>query len=224
MERVKVIQKAINAINAKTYLEIGVMSGRCFYRIRCPHKIAVDPEFRISFTNKVRGLLDFSNKVFLEVTSDALFSTHTSHFSKGVDVAFVDGLHIHEQSYRDVRNCLLHLNEGGYIVIHDCLPPNAAAAHPNLEEARQLSGYTEQWCGTVYKTALSLQNNHDDIRVTVLDCDYGLGVIKVGDPHQVQRVLSAEEIEALTFEEFQEQKHELLNIQSYEYINTVVSE
>jgi predicted O-methyltransferase YrrM len=45
-----------------------------------------------------------------------LFAKNTKKF----DIVFVDGLHIEEQSTKDIHNALKVLNENGTIVVHDC--------------------------------------------------------------------------------------------------------
>ena len=137
MDKVSVIQKLISVKKARVYLEIGVASGDCFLKVAAPTKIAVDPEFTIPFRRKLRHhakrlRLAFNsrsrmNEYYYKMRSDDFFAkTHSSLLKEGVDVAFVDGLHTHEQSLRDVKNCLKFLNPGGFIVVHDCNPSSRA--------------------------------------------------------------------------------------------------
>lgn len=52
------------------------------------------------------------------MTSDEFFK---NYIKQKYDIVFVDGLHLHEQVYRDIINSLNNLNENGVIVVHDCI-------------------------------------------------------------------------------------------------------
>ncbi len=54
MSRGTVLQKIINKKKGVTYLEIGVLAGDTFLRIKASHKLGVDPNFEISPTKKLR--------------------------------------------------------------------------------------------------------------------------------------------------------------------------
>ena len=62
------------------------------------------------------------------MTSDEFFAKASLPFR--FDVVFIDGLHTYEQSRKDAENALGVIVEGGVIIMHDCNPPNAAAAQP----------------------------------------------------------------------------------------------
>ncbi len=53
MKRSDLIQKIVGAVNARTYLEIGISGGKNFFRIKAKYKFAVDP-----LTDKDSPLLD----------------------------------------------------------------------------------------------------------------------------------------------------------------------
>jgi hypothetical protein len=103
-----------------------------------------------------------------------------------LDVVFVDGLHTYQQALKDVNNSLINLNEKGVIIIHDCNPPHEAAAYPadSYDHAASLSlpGWTGEWCGDVWKTICYLRSHRNDLKIFVLDCDYGLGIVMRGEP------------------------------------------
>ena len=83
-------------------------------------------------------------------------------------------------------------------------PLNEAAAHPaqSLAEAASLDlpGWTDQWCGDVWKTICHLRSTRTDLRVFVLDSDYGLGIITRG---QLEDCLnfSSEHIEGMSYDD-----------------------
>src|SRR3989338_4371551 len=118
-----VLQRAINRIRAQTYLEIGVASGTCFFRIRARKKIGVDPHPSADFKSALRfpflrnslgrqalDMLRPSVVEFYEMTSEEFFSKHAEGKSLTLDVAFIDGEHTYRQSLRDAEHCLACLN------------------------------------------------------------------------------------------------------------------
>ena len=54
------------------------------------------------------------------MTSDDFFIKNEEKF----DFIFIDGLHHYKQVKKDINNSLNILNEGGTILMHDCLPRN----------------------------------------------------------------------------------------------------
>jgi len=223
MNTTDVIQRLIDKTRARTYLEIGVHQGVSFMPIRIRHKIAVDPKFAITRKSRLKWLImNFANVTaeFHEVTSDAYFARKKS--SERFDVVFVDGLHTYEQSLRDVTNSLNNLNKSGVVVIHDCIPPHRAAAHPSQLSQKQaaelnIPGWTPEWCGDVWKTICYLRSQRNDLRVFVLDCDYGLGIVTRGKPDN-RLNLSEEELNKMTVEDLLRDKTNLLNLKGESYL------
>ncbi len=86
------------------------------------------------------------------MTSDEFFANPPEILiEKGIDLAFIDGLHTYEQSLRDVENCLKYLNPDGIIVMHDCLPSSEAEALPSLEKAMKHPEFKGAWTGKYIK-------------------------------------------------------------------------
>ena len=226
MDKVSVIQALIDAKKSRFYLEIGVASGDCFLKINARNKIAVDPAFTIPFKKKLKRHVKRLKSVlkkdlrvseyFYRMPSDEFFESQSSKLLKnGVDVAFVDGLHTHKQSLRDVENCLRFLRDDGIIVVHDCNPVSSAAAYPAIsyEEAREANpeGWTGEWSGDVWKTIPYLRATRDDLSIFVFDCDCGLGIIrKKGSPHSLD--CDAKKIQAMHYGELAKKREHLLNL------------
>ena len=202
--RLDVVQAFLDRHLRPTYLEIGVRTGTLFVRLRARRKLAVDPTPRIGFWKRLRWWFrnpsNRRSRVY-RMTSDEFFARDPGGLrSVGLEVAFIDGLHTYAQSLRDVENCLALLNPGGAVLMHDCSPPSRAAATPALSpgEARRKAGeaWDGRWCGDVYKTILHLRSQRPDLRVGVLDCDRGIGVIRPGeagetleiDPERIARL------------------------------------
>ena len=148
MNRIDIINSLISRYGYTSYLEIGTATRACFDAIVCPVKKCVDP---------ATGTTQYD----FNMTSDDFFAQNTQQF----DLIFIDGLHTAEQVTRDVQNSLLWLNDGGRIVMHDCNPPTA-----------QYERYDA--CGTVWKAVYNLRCTRADLAITVVDTEFGVGVIE----------------------------------------------
>lgn len=229
MNRLTVIQEIINRKKANTYLEIGVETGYTFLRVKAKKKIAVDPKFRLSKGNKIKFLFrDISNifNEYYEMTSDIFFETKSNELRKyGLNVTFIDGLHTYAQSLKDVQNCLKLLKEDGVIIMHDCNPPSEAAAHPlnsyNHAKTLTLPGYSDEWCGDVWKTIAYLRSTQANLSVFVLDCDYGLGIITRGSPESMLEY-SEEEIDNFSYSDLEKNRAEILNLKDTDYFKKFI--
>jgi methylenetetrahydrofolate dehydrogenase (NADP+)/methenyltetrahydrofolate cyclohydrolase len=172
--------------NFNHYLEIGVFDGQCIRRINCENKNGVDPN----------SLSDYVN---YEMTSDEFFENHCN---KNYDIIFIDGLHHSEQVDRDIENSLKYLNEGGFILLHDCNPPNY--------ESQIVPQQTGLWTGDVWKSIVKIRKR-PDLDVSVVDTDFGVGVVQKGS--QIPLNFEPNDIE---WKFFDINRKELLNIISVE--------
>lgn len=225
MNRIQYLQKLVDENNFKSYLEIGTFQGESFLPIKCETKIAVDPDFQISKKNKLRWIwknpVNLRNRYF-QMTSDQFFASNHELLSLGVDLIFIDGLHNFKASLNDCLNALNYLNQSGLIIIHDCLPPNAAAATPakSIEDANKMEipGWKWEWCGDVWKTILYLRKGFpEQLDVCTLDFDYGLGVVRILDSNlnlEINEKLY-NEIADLKYEDLKENVLEYLNLKKY---------
>jgi hypothetical protein len=138
----------------KSYLEIGVQdyNSNCG-KVIAEHKVAVDPF--------PRGKCDFvgtSDSYFNYISDDVKF-----------DLIFIDGLHHSDQVVKDIDNSLNHLNEGGTIVVHDCLPENFS---------NQVKiDHGGEWTGDVWKVGLELMETNN-VDFFVVKADHGIGVVQ----------------------------------------------
>lgn len=183
MQRYEIINSLIKKHGYKKYLEIGTQFGNCFREIDIDYKVCVDPEKKYEHLTHV-------------MTSDDFFKMNNETF----DIVFVDGLHLEEQSTLDILNSLKVLNEGGVIVVHDCLP--------HCEEFIKVC-----WNGTVYRSIIDLRYNNSDLSVSVVDTDCGCGVIKPGSQKLYDNVPISV---AKTYWYYADNKKELMNIISIE--------
>jgi len=219
MKRKKVIQAVIDKKIAKKYLEIGVATGNNFLQIKAPVKLAVDPCFRIPLKEKIKWLLanpsNLSARYFC-MTSDEYFASHAP--KDGLDVVYVDGLHTWRQALADIEHAILHLNEGGVIIAHDCNPSDEAMAWPaesyDAAAAASPPGWKGLWCGDVWKAVCYLRSHREDLNVFVLDCDFGLGVITKG---RAESMLPPLKIEEMSYNDLAADRQNILNLKSEGY-------
>jgi len=205
------------------YLEIGVHTGNNLRRIRADTRFAVDPFIRsrrlryLSRLSPARvrvglrhGLLPFS------LTSDDFFARYRRLLEHvPIDVAFVDGLHTADQAHRDIVNALEHLEPGGTVVVHDCNPQSAPAAEPTRGSDQGV------WNGDVFKAIIRLRAERSDLRVTVLDTDHGLGIVRFGVPDS--RVeLGWEHIRTMSYEDFAADREHLLDLRPAEAVSELL--
>jgi hypothetical protein len=112
------------------------------------------------------------------MTSDDFFARADlkAEFSgASIDLAFIDGLHLFEQSLRDFINVERHCGPRSVVLVHDCLPLDPISA------ARERAAAF--WTGDVWKTVAILKRWRPDLEIrTVATWPSGLAVITRLDP------------------------------------------
>jgi len=234
VNRIKAVQRALHGRVKPAYLEIGVSRGAAFRRIGADEKVAVDPAFKLS--PRSRRLADEKAHAthYFETTSDAFFANETALLEyRGVDVALIDGNHTYEQVVLDVENTLRYLRDDGVIFLHDCNPARASIACPATSFADFLSQnrwrnllartvYLPPWSGDVWKAVVHLRSTRNDLRIAVLDCDFGVGVVRKGPPES-QLSYSAQEIKALSYRDLAADRKHLLNLKSPAHLGDLLA-
>lgn len=227
MNRVKVVQQALAGRINPVYLEIGVWRGFAFRRISADEKIAVDPTFKVSAFSRKRAEAKARATHYFETTSEGFFASQTALLEqRGIDVALIDGLHSYEQVVRDIEHTVRYLRDDGVIVLHDCNPANASIGYParsyddfrakNRMRTALLLGLPP-WSGDVWKAIVHLRSARHDLRIAVLNCDRGVGVVRKGRPDS-QLSYSAEQIESLNYEDLAADRGRLLNLKPPTYV------
>ena len=188
MTRTQIINELIKKYDYKSFLEIGVDTGFNRRFVNCKEYVGVDPNAATPATH--------------HMTSDEYFFTNTRKF----DIIFVDGLHEAEQVYRDIKNALKHLNEGGTIVCHDMSP---------IQEIHQrVPRVTQIWNGDCWKALVQLRTEHNNLEILTVDTDWGCGVIRKGKQPKLKV------IEPLTYENLEINRKKWLNLISVdEFVN-----
>ena len=192
--RFDIINYLIEKNNYVNYLEIGVRNPKaCFNRIIAEHKDGVDPNFDYQEIN-------------YKITSDEFFDLIKGHDIK-YDIIFIDGDHLYNQVRVDIKNALNHLTDDGTIVMHDCSPPTEW----HQRQINQWDG-NEVWNGTVWKAYVELRCTREDLSMSVLDTDYGVGIIQRGN----QRIWLDRPDSPIGYKYFDKNRKELLNLVSVE--------
>lgn len=151
----------------RNYLEIGVHFGHALTRIACDTAVGVDPDYMLQedvTKEKRRTLLhrSTSDRFFAETDVRALVGG-------GIDLAFLDGLHLFEFLLRDFYNTEAVSDPNGLIVLHDCMPLNLEMtvrdpATPRTDPLKAM------WTGDVWKIVPILKAYRPDLDVVLVDC------------------------------------------------------
>ncbi len=223
-------------LKAKSYLEIGVKGGKTFLPIRVRKKYAVDPNFTIKAAYKKSQIWKYPFNMFAKYfpcTSDEFFEKHCEHTIKKstLDLAFIDGLHTYEQTYKDIENTLPLLKSSGVILVHDCSPKSAAAACPanSIDEVKKNPppGFDGLWSGDVWKIIPRLTKEHPELDVFVIDHDSGLGIISKSNlfddehtPKFDQLDYSIDDIDGWDYDHMDKNRKNIIKTVNPEYLKT----
>jgi hypothetical protein len=187
MNRIDIINGFVKKLKATKYLEIGVQSGDCFRAINCENKVGVDPD----------GL----SAATIIKTSDDFFIENKEKFK----VIFIDGMHESDFVYRDIMNSLNCLEEGGIVLMHDCLPTNESM------QTIPLQSHHVEWTGNTWEAYVKVRTERDDLEMRVVNCDWGVGIIRKlrdDEPRAQKLVLNCE----ANYANFVNNKQEWMNI------------
>jgi len=183
--------------NLQRYLEIGVQNpAQNFDKIKCPHKISVDPDPAAGATFCMT-----SDEFFHRYWTDQQWLEENELPGWSPDLVFIDGLHTAEQVKQDFENALRVLSPWGIIILHDCNP---------LKEEHTIVPRptpTGHWNGDVYRFAASLL--HKGKRT--VDIDNGCMVVPNGDYQVLYEPLSA-----WTWDIFDKSRVHALNLISWD--------
>ena len=156
-KRWDIINSLIKKYNYKYYLEVGTQDPNSnFNKIDIEYKVSIDPFPRGKVT-----FIGTSDEYFESISDEVKF-----------DIIFIDGLHHDNQVIKDVENSLKHLNDGGIIVCHDCLPAN--------EKQQERNGHGGVWLGDVWKAIAHFRMTRTDLTIEVIDTDLGCALISSG--------------------------------------------
>ncbi len=155
MLRHELLETLHELLRPRTYLEIGVNTGRSLTLSRA-RSVAVDPFFDL--TSEVRCDLHL-----VRTTSDEFFARPhpLAHFDEPVvDLAFIDGMHLSEYALRDVINVERYTHATSVIVLDDMLPRSVNEAARDREGAGLMH---RAWAGDVYKVTSAVRRFRPDM-------------------------------------------------------------
>ena len=132
----------------KTYLELGVATGKTFE--------AIVPHVKRGIGVDVRDLRSKKIGEFYKMTTDNFFIK----FKDKVDVVFIDADHKYESVIKDFKNSLKILNTGGIIFLHDTDPISKKFLAPRL-------------CNDAYKIVKYINKTHPALDVLTLPITAG---------------------------------------------------
>ena len=150
------------------YVEIGVHEGHSLAFVQPGTRIVgVDPAPKVAEPPP--------DTTIVAETSDDFFANPAALRGEAIDLAFADGLHLWEQTLRDVANLERHSAPASVILIHDCNPIDEVTA------ARERT--TAIWSGDVWKTVVALRRFRPDLSVVTADVEpTGLAIVTQLDP------------------------------------------
>ena len=160
------------------YLEVGVSRAVTFHRVPATSKVAVDPVF--DFDVEARRA-ENAGAEYHEVTSDAYFATVVEP-GREFDVIYLDGLHVLEQTLRDLMNAVHHLAPNGVIVIDDTRPPTYLASLPDRQNyftVRSWLGVDDQkaWMGDIYRLVYFIETFCPHLSYRTIGDNHGQTVV-----------------------------------------------
>jgi SAM-dependent methyltransferase len=156
------------AIAPQLYFEIGVRHGRSL-ALAAGAAVAVDPapELQVATPPAATIFRETSDRFFLGDAQKVL--------ARGVDLAFIDGMHRSEYVLRDIMNIERFARPTLVAAIDDVFP-----SHPLQAERDRKS---RVWCGDVWKIAYILARYRPDLVVLRLDVEpAGLLLVAGFDP------------------------------------------
>lgn len=175
------LQRVHEAVQPTSYLEIGVDHGDTLELARCP-AVAIDPDMH----PRTAVLANRPATHLFRMTSDEFFATFDllSLFPRGVDLAFLDGMHQFEFLLRDFFNTEKYCRADSMIVLHDCLPANVEMTErEHRPDERPDAATRHWWTGDVWKLLPILSEYRPDIRMVLVDAPpTGLVILTGLDP------------------------------------------
>ena len=166
MLRHEVNQGILDRFASPAYLEVGVAQGVTFHAVQAASKVA--------------------NCTYYEMTSDIYFSNAKDPADK-FDVVFLDGLHVFDQTLKDLLSATACLNPRGVIIIDDVIPASHAASIADPERflafQRARSDPDQTWMGEVYRMAFFVAAYMPFFRYATVQENHGQMVLWPGTRH-----------------------------------------
>tara|TARA_B100001093_G_C26846873_1_gene1023264 strand:+ start:846 stop:1580 length:735 start_codon:yes stop_codon:yes gene_type:complete len=188
IHRIEIINKIITLKKFSKYLEIGCDQNELFNKVNAIYKIGVDP---------ISGGTH-------RMTSDKFFINNKEKF----DLIFIDGLHTYKQTRLDIINSLKHIQNNGFILLHDCFPfTYYDQAVPRAQR---------KWNGDVWK-AITEFRTYKELNVSVGAFDNGIGLIYKSDNKDTLLLeVNNNDFNKLKYKDYYNNFYHYLNLLSYD--------
>ena len=220
VRRGQVMRRLVNLYPEPRYLEVGVCRGKTFDQVPAARKVAVDPAFRFDHVAMQEA---HPEATYHPIPSDDYFSRHAAPDDE-FDVVYLDGLHVYDQTLRDLLNALEHLQPRGVVVIDDTVPPTAMAAireRRDFDAERARTGSDDKrWMGDVFKVVYFIQAFCPYLRYATIANNHGQTVVWRGRRDEPPFGDLAD-INGMTFEEF-EARRDVMRFQRFGEIRRAV--
>lgn len=164
----KYLQQIHQVWKPSNYLEIGTETGETL-ALAQGRAVAIDPEFQLQGNAIGRR----TETHLFQMKSDDFFARYDlkTFFPDGVDLAFLDGMHLFEYLLRDFLNTEKYSRKDTVVALHDCCPVNTEMANREVNSDRRVDASTRWWwTGDVWKVLPILREFRPDLAVIILDC------------------------------------------------------
>ncbi len=173
MDYLEILMNLHILLEPMNYVEIGVQTGKSFKLASSSTiSVGIDPNPQLKYR------IPSCAKIF-PVTSDEFFKNYdllTELEGYKVDFAFIDGLHLFEQTLKDFINLEKYSTKNTVVCFHDTLPLDEITSRRNHE--------TRFWSGDVWKIVSILKKYRPDLKIfTVATKPTGLTIVTNLDSH-----------------------------------------
>ncbi len=167
-----VIEQIHKFLKPSSYVEIGILHGdTLLLAARDTKCVGIDPDPQLRDEAK-------NVATVFRLTSDDYFAQNDLKKAIGEDhfsLAFIDGLHLWEQAFKDFINLEKYANKKSVVIIHDCF----ALDRVSSERVRD----SQFWSGDVWKVAVCLKVERPDLKMAMIPAfPTGLCVVAGLDP------------------------------------------
>ena len=203
MNRYDIINQFISDRGYQRYLEIGTKHGDCLTRVNAPVRISVDPDPR-----SVASYVMTSDE-FFDMTK--IYPSMENAFVP--DIIFIDGLHEHNQVWRDIQNALSILDPGGVVILHDCLPTSEKMQEYHTESQDAL------WTGDVWKAFVKARAELP-YELYTIDTDFGCGIIDTRVRKRSATASLPTDMEQMTYKQYVSHPNWMNRKEGISYVRT----
>ncbi len=151
----EVLERLHKELSPELYLEIGVRVGNSLSLAKA-NSIAVDPAPEIN--HELAG----KHQLYIKSSDDFFeFDSNAALEGRGIDLAFIDGMHLFEFALRDFINVEKRSTPSTVVVIDDVSPNHEIQSHRER--------HSQVWTGDIWKLAKCLEKYRKDLQLTYLN-------------------------------------------------------